>query len=874
MWRRKREELNEELQSHLKMAASDRMERGEKLEEARGAALRELGNLGLIKEVTHEVWGWSSVERLVQDVRYGVRMLVKSPGFALIAVLTLALGVGANTALFSVINAVLLRPLQFPEADRLVLLWQVQATDPTDLGIVSAPNFKDWQRLSQSFQSMALFDSGGNGYDLSGDGKPESVSGVRVTAGFFDVFGVNPMLGRTFQPEEEVLGNDHEVILSHGLWKRRFGSDPNILDKTIQINKIGYRVVGVMPSAFHFQFWGYGRELWVPTGYTEGDKGRGSHSFVACARLKHGVTLARARAEMDSIGRQLSALYPTDNPGQGVSVTSMNDFGLEEIQRTLIALQLAVGLVLLIACVNVANLTLARNAARRKELAVRRALGASRLRLARQLMTESVLLAMLGGIAGLLLAQGAVQVLENNLPPNLQFLPLRRLDTISMGGTVFLFALVVSCLTGILFGLAPLFRAQKVDVNESLKEGGQHGATQLSGGRLRHSLVATEIALALMVLAAAGLMIESTARVLGVAPGFDAKNLLTAWVSEPQDNLYYGPPVNQRFCQELEENIGSVPGVLSVSATSGLPTEGSAGRGFTIEGRPDPGPRNMAGASYSVACPGYFKSMRIPLIEGREFTHEDTMGTSGVIVINQTMAHQYWPKEVPLGKRIKIGGFNSDSPWLTIVGVAGDIHRWGLDAAIRPEFIRPFPQAGWPSMAVVVRTAGAPERFEAAVQEAFHRIDPRQALSLLEAMEDVMRDSVGSRRYPMLLLVAFACLGVTLAAVGISGVASFVVKQRTHEIGVRMALGARPVDALRLVVGDSMKWGVGGVAAGIVGALFATRLLSGLLFGVRPTDPVVLTAVSLLLTGVALVASYIPARCAAKVDPVVALRYE
>jgi putative ABC transport system permease protein len=455
-------------------------------------------------------------------------------------------------------------------------------------------------------------------------------------------------------------------------------------------------------------------------------------------------------------------------------------------------------------------------------------------------------------------------------------MPFRRSGGIEMDGRVFVFTLLAACLTGILFGLAPAFSAARGDANisEPLKEGSR-GSSGGEGRRLRNILVASEVALALMVLCGAGLLIESMARVLGVSPGLDARNVLTMTMSLPQINLYVGPPVHARFCQDLEEHVGALPGVLGVGSTAHLPLGGAnAGRGFFVEGKPDPGIEHQAGASYSVACPGYFRTMGIPLLEGREFTHQDRDGAPPVIVINQTMARKYWDKQDAIGRRIKLGLANSDAPWMIVVGVTGDVRQWGLDDRIYPEFFRPYPQAAWPFMTVVVRTASVPRAFIDPVKKAIAGIDPNQPVSSVETMEEVVRASVGSRRFPMLLLSAFAVLALVLAAVGISGVVSYAAAQRTHEIGIRVALGASKVDVLRLVVTQSMLWAAGGTAMGIVGSLGVMRLLGGMLYGVQPADPLVLAAVSALLMSVALLACYIPARRATQVDPLTALRYQ
>jgi len=798
-----------------------------------------------------------------------MRTLRKSPGFLTIAVLTLALGIAANTVIFSVMNATLFKPLPFPHADRLALVWETFGGSQ-DVNIISAPNYWDFKIQNHVFDDIAILDSSGRGYNLSssrGGQEPEQVSGLRVSSNFFNVLGIAPLLGRTFLPEEEIRGKDQEVVLSYGLWKRRYGADTSLVGKTIKVDGEDFTVIGVMPSDFYWQIWGPPRQLWVPVGYTDNDRGRDSNSFLSIARLKPGVTLAQAKAEMGNIGTQLSQQYPKELAGMSATVQSMSESQTEGLRTTMIALFAAVGFVLLIACVNIANLLLARGAGRTKELALRRALGADGFRIARQLMTESVLLALLGGGVGLLLAAWGTSLLPAFLPEQGQLLPFRQFDSIPIDHKVLIFTLVVSCMTGILFGLAPALTALRGDMNQPLKDAGRGSSGR--GGRLRHVLVASEVALALVVLCGAGLMIESMSRLLSVNPGFNPKNVLTMQLSLPQEDLYVGPPGHANFCRNLSEQVGGIPGVVSVGATGHLPMVGDAGRAFKIEGRPTPPPDDMPHAHYSVACPDYFKTMGIPLLEGREFNQLDTLGSPGAIVINQAMAEKYWPHEDSLGKRIY-----QNETWLTIVGIVRDYRHWGLSEDRYPQFFRPYTQAAWPIMNVVVRTSAAPMSLRNAVKKAMSTMEPDRPVSNFQPMEEIVAGSVQDRRFPMLLLSGFAVLALALAAVGIVGVVGYSVAQRTHEIGIRMALGARPGDVLKLVVSGSMNWVLAGIGFGIVGAIGLTRLLGRLLFEVKPANPEVLGIVSLLLIVVALVASYIPARRAAKVDPMMALRYE
>jgi len=775
------------------------------------------------------------MQMLWSDVKYAVRMWSRSPGFVAVAALTLALGIGANTTMFSIVNATLLRPLPLPESGRLMVLWQSQVKDPTDYNIVSLPNYRDWLARSTSFANIALFDSAGRGYNLTSNGEPEQVSGLRVTASFFKVLGVAPMLGRTFLPEEEDAGRDRVVVLSYGLWMRRYGADRSLVGKTISIDGQAYVVAGVMPPTFQFQFWSGERQLWVPAGWTLGDQERGSNSFIAIARLKPGVTFQRASSEMDVIGRALAAENPQNNAGQTVRLEPLSESGLEDLRPALRAMLAVVGFVLLIACVNVANLMLARGAVRSRELAIRCAIGASRGRIVRQLLTESVVLALVGGLCGLFLAVWGTTLLVPILPGSLKFVPLRPLEQIGIDKPVLLFTSAVTLVSGILFGLAPALAAFRSDLNQPLKDSAR-GSTGGGRSRLRHGLVAAEVALTLLVLAGAGVMIASVARLLNVDPGLDPKNVLVMEMSQPQENLYYGPP---------------------------------------IEGRPDPGPENRPGAGYSVACPNILRTLGIPLRAGREFTGQDTVGAPAVVLINESMAKRFWPNENAIGKRFQIGStVDANAEWCTVVGVFADIRHGGLDRPARPLFFRPYSQAGWPFMSIVTKTASAPAGFVTPVKRALRLIEPNQPVSFVETMENVIGDSVSSRRFPMILLSLFALLALGLSAVGIAGVVGYSVVQRTKEIGIRVALGARPADVLRLVIGHSLSWTLLGVGAGLAASLGLLRYLSTMVYDVTPTDPLILGSVSSLLVTVALAAAYLPARRAAKVDPVSALRQE
>jgi putative ABC transport system permease protein len=812
------------------------------------------------------------MSNLSQDIRYGLRNLGRNRGFVIVAMLTLALGIGANTMIFSVMSNTLLKPLPYPGADRLVLVWETFGKGPDNWNIVSAPNFWDFQKRATSFDSMAIFDSAGRGYNLSptSDAKEaEQVSGLRVSSQFFQVLGAKPLMGRTFLPEEEILGKDREVVLSYGLWKSRYNSDPALVGNTIRIDGAPFTVIGVMPEDFGWQFWSGPRQLWVPVGYTKTDYGRGDNSFLSIARLKSGVSVAHAQAEMEAVGKSVQQQNPKEDADMGATVSPLAEFGLEGLRSGLTTLLAAVAFVLLIACVNVANLLLARGAGRQKEFAIRLALGAPASRIARQLITENSLLAMAGGLAGIVVAAIGTRLMFVAFKLGDLSVPMRQVDSIRMDGRVLLFALGVSCGTGLLFGIVPAVAALRTNVNDPLKEGGRTPGT---GGhtRLRQVLVASEVALALIVLSGAGLMVKSMSRLLGVSPGLNAKNVLLMGVSVPQEEIYVGPPGLPRFCQDLDEHVGAVPGIVSASAIAHLPLQGNAGRGFQIEDQPPADPGKMPGASYSVACPNYFRTMGIPVLKGREFTAQDSLNAPNVIVINERMAHQYWPKDDPVGRAIRLGG--SDGPRLTIVGVVGDVHFQGLDAPSRPQFLRPYMQAGWPVMTIVAQSIATPLAYTNPVKNALASVLPDLPVSGIDIMENVVHNSTGGRRFPMLLLSVFSALALVLAAVGIVGVVGHSVTQRTHEIGIRMALGAKPGDVLRLMINGSMAWVFLGLAAGVAGAAALTRLIGGMLYDVKPLDPLVLGGVALLLAAVALLASYVPARRAARIDPISALR--
>ena len=798
-----------------------------------------------------------------RDARHAVRMLLARPAFAAVAVLTLALGIGANTAIFSVVRTLLLEPLPFREPGRLVMLWEADAANPQRTSILSMPNYTDFSRSVTALEAAGIFEY--LNFNLSGDGEAERVPGLRMSASTFKTLGVEPELGRTFTADEDRPGHNVAVV-SHALWQRRFGGRPDIVGAETRINGQPYQIVGVMPARFIFPVSDVG--VWTPVAFNEEDQGRGSHSFYAVARIRSGVTLAAANAELDAFARGLAQRYPDSNRGDTAVLTPMRDFGVAQLRPTLYALLGAVALVLAIACVNVANLLLAQSSSRRHEFAVRAALGASQLRLARQLLAEALVIALAGGLAGIAVAWSGTQLLAGVLPQSIAGAPFRDVGTgISIDPVVLAFTAAVSILTGILFGLAPLAGVR----SEGLRAG-TRGAT----GRMRAirgTLVATEVALALVVLVAAGLMVKSLARMFANDPGLDPSNVLVVMMSLPQPD-FYGPPVRTTFCSDVSERVAALPGILAAGAISHLPLSGaSAGRSLSIEGRTMPEGQS-ASAAYRVTCPGYFKALGIPILKGRDFDSRDTIAAAGAVIINEETANRYWPNEDPIGRRLKLGGSDARNPWMTVVGVAGNVRHFGLDDTARREMFRPYSQSAWPVMTVVAKTAGEPAGFATAVRGALQRIDPDLPVNRTTTMEVVATSSTGTRRFPMILLSAFGAVALALAVIGVYGVVSYTVTQRTREIGIRVALGARRASVIRLVLGSAMRPVAAGVAAGALGAVFASRLLGTLLYNVRPGDPAVIAGIGGLLAAVAVAATLVPSARATRVDPVTVLRTE
>jgi len=795
-----------------------------------------------------------------QDLRYGARALLKNPGFTLVAVITLGLGIGANTAIFSVVNAALLRRLPY-DAARLAAVESFNPQKEKRAYGASPADFWDWQEQSRTFEQLTMYSGGG--IRLKESERIEVISGARVTVNFFATFGVQPMLGRAFDNEEGFVGGPRAVVLSHRLWQQRYGGDPQIVGSALKTPDGAMTVIGVMPPDFKFPSYA---QVWTPIARDSGEmKSRAHRYFQAVGRIRRGETIESAQAEMTAIAARLATSYPKDNQGRTVQLTDWRESLSEDSREALLVLMGAVGFVLLIACANVANLLLTRAAARRREMAIRLALGATRAKVLRQLLTESLLLSLIGGALGLALAAWGVEALTRLLPElNFSFQSLSELrGEIRVDRVALLFTLVISILTGLFFGLAPGWQAAKTDFNESLKEGGRGGGAA-GHQRARHALVVVETALALTLLAGAGLLINSFARLLRVDPGYDPNGLMVMPLGFPAQNKH-------AFAQHVMERVAATPGVTSVALMS-YPTLG--GLNFPINRESNPLPDGDAMVAYSAISPTYFRTLKTPLLAGREFDDRDLPNAPQVTIINETAARLYFAGENPLGRKLVISYMNQR---LTpeIIGVAGDVKQEEPSKPTKPEILVPFAQVPWFSGSLLVRSAHPdPLIVKNAVQQAIWSVNPELPESKAEPLTTTLAGQVAEPRLYALLLGVFAAIALTLAAVGIYSVIAYSVAQRTQEIGVRMALGAQTGAILKLVVGQGMKLVASGVALGLAASLGLTRLMSNMLFGVSAVDPSTFIVITLLLTFVALMACWIPARRAAKVDPMVALRCE
>jgi predicted permease len=871
-------DLEEEIRLHLELRQQQQIECGMAPDDARAAARRQFGNVTSLREKSHSTWGWEWFEHLVQDVRYALRVLRKSPGFTAVAVLTLALGIGANTSLFSVVNGVLLNPLPYPHPDQVVTM--VDWFPGYGESSISYPDFLDWVRLNHAFSSLAAYRR--DSFNLTGQGDAEQVTAMDVSASFFPLLSVNPILGRDFSSDEDQLGGPPSVILSGGFWKTKFGSSPDIIGKALNLDGMDYTVVGVIPENFYFCCSSTGfrlSDVYVTIGASKDPpvRDRRMISTWAVGRMKQGVTPDQARTDMDGVARSLGAAYPDTDKDVGIVVTPLEQVMVRDIRPFLLVLLAAVGFVLLIACVNVANLLLSRSTGRGREFAIRAALGASQGRVIRQLLTESVLLAIAGGALGLLLASWGTRAALAALPS-----ALPRASDVRLDPRVLLFTLVISLAAGVLFGLAPALKTSHPDLHETLKEGGR-GA---SGARYRtqNIFVVVEMALAVVLLIGAGLTIRTLVGLWSVSPGFDPHNVLSFRVGFPPSISNADASTIRASLRQFTEKIASVPGISAVSLTTGAkPLDRESGLIFWREGQPKPPNEvSMPYALWYRVGPDYLKVMKIPLLRGRFLTARDDANSPGVCVIDEDFAQKFFSNEDPIGKRLNFSLVYNQP--LQIVGVVGHVKQYGLDETVNSPMQAQFymsplqlPDDQLKTWAVsaagyVIRTQSSPGAFAGGVRDALREFNSKAVLYQPETMDSVVARSLASRRFAMILLAVFAALALVLASIGIYGVISYVAGQRAHEIGIRMALGAQRSHVLKIVLGQGARLALLGVAIGLAAAGGLTRLMSKILYGVSATDPLTFSAVAIVLMLVALIACYIPARRAMRVDPVIALR--
>jgi predicted permease len=866
-------ELGREVASHLGMLQEEFERRGLSPEDAKHAAGRAYGGVEQAKELHREARSFPWIEHIVKDARYGARNLFRTPAFTAIAVITLALGIGANTALFSVVNAVLLRPLAYNDADRIVTLLN------NGTGPVATANYIDWRDQSHSFEAMGGADWWSP--NITNNDSPEHLFALKVTQNLLPMLGVKPLLGRLFIRGEDQEGADHEVILSHGLWQRRFNRDPTIVGKPIILNGEAYIVVGVMPLGFRFApFWATHAELWAPDAFGDTIHDRGNNHMRVFARLKPGVTLTHARAEMATIAARLEKQYPDTN--RRVRVTPLKENVVGKVETPLLMLLGAVGFVLLIACANVAHMLLARTADRQKEIAVRTVLGAGQARLLAQFLTENLLLATIGAAAGLLLALAGMRALIALSPASIP-----RVELVAIDARVVLFLVCITVVTAVAFGLTPAMHAAAGNLSDALKEGGRGDSEGKVRTRLRSFLVASEFALAFILLIGAGLMIRTFFVLQSVDPGFNPHNVVSMVVSVAGTKE---ADANRRaiFYRELLQKIGTLPGVNSFGAINHLPLAGDLwDRGFQIEGRPKPRAGEWPVAVYRIVMPGYFETMRLPFKRGRDVTFRDDLRTPGVVVINERAAHRYWPGDDPIGKRITISDDPNGQPWFTVIGVVADAKQGDWASEPWPEIYLAALQNGaflgdsrdsiashMAYITLVARSEGNLANLISSVKQTVWSFDRNLPISEVSTMERVVADANAQPRFEMLLLGVFGAVALVLAAVGIYGVMNYSVSRRTREFGIRISLGASRADVLRIVVKQGMLQVLAGTAAGITGALLLSELMAKMLYGVHPTDPVTFGGVAIVLGLAALLATFIPALKAAHIEPIKALRSE
>jgi len=864
--RRREKELEDEIQAHLAMARQDRIDRGEAPREAETNVLREFGNVTVVKEVTREMWGWSAVEVFWQDLRYAARTLVRSPGFTAVALLTLALGIGANTAIFSVVNVALLKPLPFDDPDRLVQVWTRGLRGGGGEGDWSSfPDIVDWRKENKVFEDLEAYRTWV--FTVSGDAPSEAMPGFLMTSRFFGLLGVRPLLGRTFLPDEDQPGRNRVVVLGYRLWQRRFGGDRSVVGRAITINGSSYTVIGVMPAGSRFLYqYPDVFELYMPVQSYSDQEERGSHNYYAIGRLKPGVTVEQARLNMAAVGRNLAREHPATNKDLQVVVTPLQEHMARGVRGALLVILGAVGLVLLIACANVANLVLARASARTRELVVRAALGASRSRLIRQHLTETLLLGTLGGVCALLLVSLAMNLMRTLGPDDIP-----RLAELAVDWRVLLFTLFVTLVTAAALGLAPVLSSSRTGASEALRESGGRTTAGSGSGRLKATLVVSEIALALMLAVGAGLLIRSFSRLLDVDMGFDPSDVVVAYVMAPARSTDQAA-----FFEQVMQRVSRIPGVEAVAAAAPIPLTGWNDQGgFRIEGRPDP-PSGVDDflANRPRVSPSYLDTMRMKLLRGRWITEYDRSGAPDVCVISDVAARRYWPGQDPIGHRVSVDEREGKTVWREIIGIVQGVTHFGLDVERIAEIYVPQRQSPQEAMGLVVRTLRPVAGVESAIRREIKSVNSAGAAFRIQTMEELVAAAQSKRRFQMTLLVAFAVLALVLAAVGVYGVVAYTVVQRTHEVGIRIALGARQGQVLAMVVRQGFTLALVGVPLGVIGALALTRLMSSLLFGVAVTDAVTFVTASALLLIVTLIACAVPALRAARVDPLVALRYE
>ncbi len=863
------QELGSEVCFHIERQVEENLAAGMSPKEARRAALREFGGVEQVKEDCRDTRRANYVENLIKDIRYGFRMLRKSPSFTFFAVAVLALGIAANSAIFSIADNVLIRPMPYRDSNRLVVVMEDASAYGFPHDTPSPGNLADWKLRNQVFEDMAALPYGGF-FNLTGDGNPEELAGKKITANLFSVLGVSPALGRDFRPEDDVPGAPRVAILGHGFWLRRFGGDPQIVGKEILLNYEKCTVIGVMKRGL--QFPDRETELWIPAQFTKEDlANHGSHYLQVFARLKSGVSLKTANANLATIASQLEKEHPDSNAKVGAFAIPLREEVTGDVRPAIMMLVGAVCFVLLIACANVANLLLSRATGRRRELAMRLALGATRGRVIQQMLTESILLSLFAGAAGLLLSIWGTKFLATLIPVGIAPMAGTGVDA-----RVLLFTLGVSLATGILFGIIPASRVSQFQLTYSLKQGGGQSGVGSGGHRLRDALVICEVALAIVLLAGAALLIRSLQNLYHLDAGFRADHVLVMRTPLPRPK-YEAIARRRAFYDQVLAQVESLPGVVSAGYTTWVPLTNDGGAtGITLEGKPEPAPGNLLIPNVRIISKNYLSTLRTKLIEGRLFERGDSAGTLPVALVNQSMSKNYWPGENPIGKRFKIGTYRHNSPWITIVGIVGDMHQAGLDVPARAEMYLPYQQQdfGYEPEYLAVRASGDPMALAEIVRQQIWSVDKEQPVAGMMPLEDLVDENLASRKMQASLLSGFAALALLLVTLGIYAVLSFAVTQRTQEIGVRVALGAQPSDVLRMIFSQGFKLFLIGATIGLAAAFALSRALVHLLFGVSAYDPASFAGVMILLAAVALLACYLPARRATRVDPLIALRYE